>query len=161
MDAIEAWQTLFNHTFWDKLYSEEEQKVNDSSKVENYREQYIEELFPVLLKYPLEIDASIEISGFRPSTLSNILKKRHFIPKNKEIKFFIQSIAVPKPYDIYWKVRNVGPKAYERNQIRGQIFKTNNNTQTETSDFRGKHFVECYIVKDGVCIARDRIYVPI
>ena len=161
LDAIEAWQTLFNHTFWDKLYSEEEQKVNDSSKVENYREQYIDELFPVLLKYPLEIDASIELSGFRPSTLSNILKKIHFIPKNEEIKFFIQSIAVPKPYDIYWKVRNVGPKAYQRNQIRGQIFKTNNNTQTETSVFRGKHFVECYIVKDGVCIARDRIHVPI
>lgn len=26
---------------------------------------------------------------------------------------------------------------------------------TETSNFDGDHFVECYAVKNGVCVARD------
>lgn len=32
---------------------------------------------------------------------------------------------IPKPYDIYWKVRNVGYEAIRRNCIRGQIKKGN------------------------------------
>ncbi len=161
LDAIEAWQSFFNHTYWDKLYSEEEQKVHDRSKEANYTEQYIEELYPITLKYPLKIDANIDVKGFRSSILSIFLKKTRFIPKDKTIEFFIQSINVPEPYDIYWKVRNVGPEAYRRDQIRGQINRTNRDIHTENSNFKGRHFVECYIVKDGICVAKDRINVPI
>ena len=28
-------------------------------------------------------------------------------------------------------------------------------------DFNGLHYVECYIVKNGICLARSRIMVPI
>lgn len=161
IDAIEAWQSFFNHTYWDKLYSEEEQKVHDRSKEANYTEQYIEEKYPVNLKYELKINANIDVDGFRRNLLTNFLKKMKFIPKDKQIQFFIESIDIQEPYDIYWKVRNVGAVAYKRNQIRGQINKTNSNTHTETSNFKGRHFVECYIVKDGICVARDRINVPI
>ncbi|MGN6809026.1 MAG: nucleotide-binding domain-containing protein [Trinickia sp.] len=31
----------------------------------------------------------------------------------------------------------------------------------ETANFHGPHFVECYVIKNGVCVARDRIDVPI
>ncbi|MFG3405492.1 hypothetical protein [Streptomyces sp. NPDC048142] len=31
----------------------------------------------------------------------------------------------------------------------------------EHSDFKGEHVVECYVVKDGVVVARDRIDVPV
>ncbi|MCR4773329.1 MAG: hypothetical protein K5854_03085 [Prevotella sp.] len=31
----------------------------------------------------------------------------------------------------------------------------------ESSDFRGDHYVECYIIKDGIMVARERINVPI
>ena len=31
----------------------------------------------------------------------------------------------------------------------------------EHSDFKGEHVVECYIVKNGIVVARDRIDVPI
>lgn len=33
--------------------------------------------------------------------------------------------------------------------------------RSETSDFRGEHIVECYIVHNDVVVARDRIRVPI
>lgn len=31
----------------------------------------------------------------------------------------------------------------------------------ERTNFRGEHYVECYVVKDGVVVASDRIQVPI
>ena len=31
----------------------------------------------------------------------------------------------------------------------------------EYSSFNGEHLVECYIIQNGVVVARDRIYVPI
>nr|WP_267284590.1 hypothetical protein [Klebsiella pneumoniae] len=31
----------------------------------------------------------------------------------------------------------------------------------ESTNFRGDHIVECYCVKDGVVVAKDRIHVPI
>ena len=34
-------------------------------------------------------------------------------------------------------------------------------TQEEHTDFRGNHYVEAYIIKDGICIAKERIEVPI
>ena len=31
----------------------------------------------------------------------------------------------------------------------------------EDTNFEGAHYVECYIIKNNVCVARDRIDVPI
>ena len=67
----------------------------------------------------------------------------------------------PEPYLIYWKVRNIGLEAERRDCIRGQIRMTNNTHQKEKTDFFGPHFVECYLVKNGVCVARNKIHVPI
>lgn len=33
--------------------------------------------------------------------------------------------------------------------------------RTESADFNGDHFVECYIVYEDTVVARDRIHVPI
>ena len=48
-----------------------------------------------------------------------------------------------------------------RNQIRGQLIKNNQDELTENTRFEGPHYVECYIIKDGICVASDKINVPI
>ncbi|WP_309141900.1 nucleotide-binding domain-containing protein [Streptomyces griseicoloratus] len=46
--------------------------------------------------------------------------------------------------------------------MRGQILDSSKRgVRIEHSDFKGEHVVECYVVKDGVVVARDRIDVPI
>ncbi|MGJ0223621.1 nucleotide-binding domain-containing protein, partial [Streptococcus pyogenes] len=68
---------------------------------------------------------------------------------------------VPAPDEFLWKVRNVGALA-ERNGIRGSIFTDRGRRENfERTNFHGPHFVECYVIKDGYCVARDRIEVPI
>ncbi|MBR0340863.1 MAG: hypothetical protein IJH64_01160 [Oscillospiraceae bacterium] len=31
----------------------------------------------------------------------------------------------------------------------------------ERTDFYGPHYVECYIIKNGICVARAKVDVPI
>ena len=120
-------------------------------------EQFIEDLFPVNIQYDLDIEGRVYQDGFRPELLS----KLKILRIRKKIEFYIQNTSVPKPYRVFWKVRNVGPQAERRDQIRGQIEESKFETKTEPISFDGPHFVECYIIKDGVCVARDRVDVPI
>ncbi len=123
-------------------------------------EQFIEDLFLVDIRYDLSIECKVSQDGCSTSLLSSILKTG-LLRKNKNLDFYILSTDCPSPYNIYWKVRNVGKVAEEKNCIRGEIHNTNDPHQYEHTDFQGEHFVECYLVKNNVCVAKARIEVPI
>lgn len=123
-------------------------------------EQFITDMFPVREQYRLRINCKVSQNGWRDFFLIDFLKSRGYLRRHKSLDFFIESTTCPCPYDIYWKVRNVGVVAEERDCIRGQI-KLGNTHHKEHTDFYGEHFVECYLVKNGVCVAQDRIDVPI
>jgi hypothetical protein len=124
-------------------------------------EQFIKELFPVDIRYSLQLDCRVSQDGWRDFFLREFLKTKGILRRNKSLDFFISKTDCPKPYSIYWKVRNVGPVAENRDNIRGQISRTDLTHQKEHTDFQGPHFVECYLIKNGVCVAKDRIDVPI
>ncbi len=66
------------------------------------------------------------------------------------------------PYTLLWKVRNVGAEAERRKMIRGDIvLDEGKNQRIGKTTFHGEQFVEAYVIKDGVCVARDFIDVPI
>ena len=67
----------------------------------------------------------------------------------------ITTCSVPEPYTIYWKILNRGDEALKNDNVRGQI-QMGYSSHTEPTSFRGNHYVECYIVKDNVCVAMDR-----
>src|SRR5690606_30930587 len=92
--------------------------------------------------------------------MSRVISYR--IPKERELTFWVSEIDVPPPYKIYWKVKNVGSEAISRDMIRGDIRMDSGSHQiTERSNFQGDHYVECFAVKESVCVARGRIVVPI
>ena len=91
-----------------------------------------------------------------------MLSKHLPLLPRKQLDFHIVRCDVKSPYEIYWKVRNCGEEAFKRNCIRGQITEgTLDAPLREHADFQGPHFVECYAVKNGICVARSRIDVPI
>lgn len=124
-------------------------------------EQFIENLFPVDIRYSLQLDCKVTQDGWRDFLLRTLLSEKGILRRNKSLDFFINRTDCPEPYSVYWKVRNVGLAAEERDMIRGQIKKTDDKHQKEHTDFQGEHFVECYLIKNGVCVAKDRIDVPI
>ena len=107
----------------------------------------------------------MEMPGFRTRILRDFLASfpQKWIPHNYTLHFFIDHTDVPGFYTVKWKVRNVGDEAKRRNCLRGMIEDPNdvNNGRKETSNFYGPHYVECYIIKNGIVVARDRILVPI
>lgn len=120
-------------------------------------EQFIEEQYPMHLVYDLKINCKVKQDGFREQSLNNLF----ILKKNNSLKFFIQKNSTPKPYEVKWKVRNKGVKA-KSHGVRGKIVNDNGTeSKTEHSSFYGKHFVECYIIKNGMCVARHKIDVPI
>ncbi|MEV4689058.1 SMODS domain-containing nucleotidyltransferase [Microbacterium sp. LWH3-1.2] len=104
---------------------------------------------------------------YRVSLTGRVAKRRGFrdyelgrygnvVPVKSDIKFRVQH-NVPGPVEVYWKVRNTGEEAIRADCIRGQVEKDNGTlTRTEPTSYRGRHYVEAYVVKDGVCVAISR-----
>lgn len=111
------------------------------------------------LKYRLKLNARVTQDGFRPFKL---LGSRFPLCKSKDIEFFVQSHDIPGDFEIKWKVKNTGSEARRSNNLRGQILEGYGRTsRTESTKYLGHHYVECYAIQDGVCVAADHIEVPI
>jgi hypothetical protein len=151
--VYEIWRKVFGKSF---PYP---QTIKELSYNYSRSEEYIEERYPMDINHMLRIDCDVTQEGFRPE----LLRLVKFLRKNKELVFFVTNTDVPKPYTVLWKVKNEGEIANLKDCLRGQIINSNRGSdrRKEKSNFQGAHFVECYIIKDGFCVARDRIDVPI
>ena len=164
-DAIQAWYGFFNHDYWGEqvTVAESYAVASVSKSVSSFfdGEQYIEEMYPTRLAYQCDVSCKVSGDGWRPKPIGEFLSMwRHYLPHNFEIRCEMEYTNCPWPYKILWKVKNVGPEAERKNQIRGQI-EERGRTIVEHTSFFGNHYIECYIVKDGACVARNRIEIPI
>lgn len=153
-DVYEEWQKVFGKVF---PYP---QTLSERSSNYTTQEEYIEVMYPINIIYKVRIECEVTQAGFRTELLRKMTGR---LRKNKKLMFYIENTDVPKPYRVLWKVKNEGIIAKQRNSLRGQIIDSNNgdDARRESSDFEGEHYVECYIIKDGFCVAKDRIDVPI
>ena len=81
------------------------------------------------------------------------------VPKLCDI-YFVATTNVPKPFEVYWQVVNTGEEAKYNQNLRGniekaQILGTGGLRYKDGSAFSGLHWIECFIVKAGVCVARS------
>lgn len=164
-DAIQAWYGFFNHEFWNESTTKSEYNTLQPFKkavcsfVDN--EQFIEDMFPVNLIYSCKISCFVSGNGWRPTPIGQFLSLlKRYLPHRFEIRCTMEYTNCPWPYKIFWKVRNVGVEAEKRDMLRGQIYEKG-KTIVEHSNFFGKHYIECYIIKNGVCVARDKVDIPI
>jgi hypothetical protein len=154
------WRDVFGNDFPKYEHEETEaQQLNESYK---NTEQFIEDLYPVNISHGLRINCEIKQNGFRSGLLRKWLVDKTRLLPNKSLRFFIEEINVPPPYEIKWKVTNRGEQAIKRNSIRGQIVDDlGSYEKKEHTNFKGSHFVECYVIKDNSVVAIDSIDVPI
>ena len=156
---------LFGKRFKDCLVgseSEEKERSWISSYGCDVTEEFIEDRYPVDIKYSMLLDCKVTQDGFRPKSLREILRTHGFLRREKSLRFYITDTSIPTHCDLFWKVRNCGEEAYRRKMVRGQIIEDDGSrSRSEHTDFSGPHFVECYAIENGVCVARARIDVPI
>jgi hypothetical protein len=117
-------------------------------------EEFIEEQgFELAGGYYARIEGTVtRKAGFRDGDLRVIRS----VSKGRELRFVVKT-DVPEPFDLYWKVRNHGSDAESARELRGQLLLDTGKTRrrTERTLYRGNHYVECYIVKDGRVLATD------
>jgi hypothetical protein len=77
------------------------------------------------------------------------------IPKNLWIRFEVTT-NTPPPYEVVWQVVNTGKEAAEAGKLRGGFEKDGsdkNRVRWETTLYRGTHWVQAFVVKNGVMVA--------
>lgn len=80
------------------------------------------------------------------------------IPKKCEIDYKVLrplSLAAAK---VKWQVVNTGTEAQAANQPRGEFNDSNieKGGRHESTAYRGRHYVQCFLIKNGRCVARSK-----
>jgi len=107
------------------------------------------------------IDGFVEpLSGFSSGWLSQTPQLQKGLTrgegKTRNIKFSIRSNKTSAE-EYRWKVRN----SNECEEPRGEITLNQTKNYPEQTAYVGDHYVECYAIKNGVCIARSKVTVRI
>lgn len=138
-------------------------KARESTRSYEDSEEFIETTHRVDIRHSISVECTVTQDGWSKSSLLEMIRKRAPLLPNKELLFTITENEVLAPYEVKWKVLNRGEEAERRDSIRGQIIDPNrpNDARYEKTKFRGDHVVECYILKEGVVVGRDRIDVLI
>ena len=168
LKAIDAGDA--SHDKWKKVYGRPFPATVTKAVAESFEsrstwrntEQFIEDLFPIDIRYPLSLDCEVSQRGYREYFLTDMLARKLPLLVNKKLLFTVSDIQVPEPYQLKWKVLNRGAEAQNKDCIRGQIFEDDGyKRRNESTSFKGEHIVECYAIKNGIVVAKDRIRVPI
>jgi len=109
----------------------------------------------------VRIEPSVRpLNGFRNGRFGALLP----LQKRRQLDFKIGYTNVPEPFEVFWKVKNHGREAAEQGGLRGEIRRDSRGrdaSRNERTLYTGGHYIEIYIVKDGVCVARGHVDVPI
>lgn len=166
--SIAKWQEVFGSEFNPDLLTNVASLAPLSAGVPWGDEMFIDQPpfnFPVRLDSHYRVRLSSRVTGLKVGKTTRRRGFRQFdlitqgnrAPKNRNLVFKLQTNA-PVPYELYWKVRNGGEEARDAGALRGEISKDEGNRKRkeESTSYRGTHYVECYVVKDGVVVAKDR-----
>jgi hypothetical protein len=165
--AVDAGETASAQAKWKKIFgrpfpASSQKQVNAEARTWHDTEQFIEDKYPVDIRYSLDIDCEVKQNGFIEHMLQTMLARHLPLLPNKTLMFRVTECSVPQPYHLEWKVVNRGEEAEKRDKIRGEIVRDRGHGEkTETTNFRGEHEVECYAIRNGVAVARAHIDVPI
>jgi hypothetical protein len=156
--SLPAWQKVFGDDFKQPTTTASESAVTKGAStalaVRAPHEEFIEEKgYELVGGYFARIKATVEPkAGFRHGDL-RVLRT---VGRGRSLRFVVHT-DVAEPYQLFWKVRNNGSDAQSVGELRGQLVADSGRTRvrTESTKYRGRHYVECYVVKDGKVLATD------
>lgn len=170
-ESLEIWQQIFGEDFSLPASSDQESAKSDLTFALE-KSDHVHPLNEIAnseqLSYKVRIDAYLYTR--------NGLKRLRGI--NSDASFagglsikYVAKTNAREPYDVWWQVVNTGRQAAEENGLRGEFFKakqqngrpsSNKLVNWEFSKYKGKHWIECFVVQGNICIARSgRFFVNI
>lgn len=161
--SITAWRAVFGDAFPKYLSAAPLSAATILRKIAPRvgrapREQFIEEMVPVDLTHSVTVACEVsEPMALNRAARRGLRGRAGRVPKQRELLFGIADTDVPPPFQVFWKARNNGEEAKRLGQLRGEIHADEGRQQRkERTLYIGHHWMECYIVKNGTCVARAR-----
>jgi hypothetical protein len=153
--SIDLWRTVFGDGFQAPTPIPRsitaEGATSNSISTRAPKEIFIEELeIPFAGSRRVRIEARVRGQAGRRNVS---LRKVGFARPGHNIDFTV-STDTPAPYTVLWKIRNCGDDAEAAQDLRGEIIKRGESIQ-EYAKYRGRHYVEVWIIKDGHVVASD------
>lgn len=171
LHSSELWREIFGEKFplFDPEEGEETREA--AAKVALSSTSHAKPLpWPVQLrkKAKVGLNAYVYPGSGNPGGLNS---NGRILKPGLEIKF-VASTGYRGEYEIYWQVVNTGEHAKTEGGLRGDFFQgRDRNRKTdpyhplvnwEITQYTGKHWIECFIVQNGVCVGRSgRFYVNV
>lgn len=84
------------------------------------------------------------------------------LPKGMDLRFKAET-NTPEPFNVFWQVVNTGQEAEAANGLRGNFAAGSvyrgKVEQKESTSYTGSHSIECFIVKNGLLVARSGAFI--
>lgn len=109
----------------------------------------------------VRIDAYVYVANGRQQGLNS---DGRVLLSDWNIKF-IAWTNLRKPYEVYWQVVNTGKHAAQQGGLRGEIFQSIAKSSRPSTDplinwehtlYTGKHWIQCFIIQNGYCVAESK-----
>lgn len=161
--ATKEYKDIFSNSF-PKILTKDFSENVDYIKAPN--EQFIEDFFPISIDDQINIEIETRCKPQKGGFMKSILLSKlptGWVSKRDDLDFTVSIEGLSGQYTTKWKVRNFGEEATRDDKLRGEILEDNYGAHRhkDRAAFYGEHFLECYIVQDGVCVARKKVVVPI
>lgn len=91
-----------------------------------------------------------------------ILYESNGMPLDKDCSLYFRAYtAVKRPYTIKWQVTNTGEEAKNAECLRGDFENSDVGVdgKRETTSYTGSHSVQCFVIKNNVCVAKSKDYI--
>ncbi|MEU6006328.1 cyclic GMP-AMP synthase DncV-like nucleotidyltransferase [Streptomyces sp. NPDC047453] len=159
-ESIRLWRKIFGDSFAETSVAPLAKSTTASFTARDLTdtEQFLDRDYgiPEILdaRYRVRLTATVRAKpGFRTF---NLRRHGNVVGRDRNIEFRVSECTVPGSYQIYWKVKNTGAEAMSANCLRGKIEQDDGSRyRSEPTKYQGKHYVECYVVQNGVCVAKD------
>lgn len=69
--------------------------------------------------------------------------------------------STQKDYSVKWQIVNTGEEATMKGNLRGgfEESKPNPNIKIESTEYKGAHSIQCYVIKKGQCVAKSKEFI--
>lgn len=157
-EAVKKWRKIFGDDFGEIQETSSSFSASRSDS-QDHQEEFIDKYFLI----DLDNDWSLTIAASPCQSIGGF--RRAFYRKNESLTFSIDrsNSFLPQEVMFKWKVKNSGREAKLSKDLRGRIEDDygGDGMRKERTEYKGKHYVECYAIRNGTVIATDSIYVDV
>lgn len=118
--------------------------------------------WPMSIVYTARLSGTVHRRLYKAKNLWGLTSRS--VPKEVGLRFKLTT-GTPRPYEVRWQIVNTGQEALAAGQPRGGFEPSDPESvdvRWEHTGYAGTHWVEAFVIKNGVCVARSgRKYVRV